>query len=57
MSETNLSDEKLIEAKNKIEKILTEYSAALVPITLISGDKVLSRVDIVSVNKEETKSE
>ena len=56
MSETNLSDEKLIEAKEKIEKILTEYSAALVPITLISGDKVLSRVDIVSVNKE-TKSE
>jgi hypothetical protein len=51
MSEIN-NEEKLLEVKTKIEQLLTEYSAALVPITLISGDKVLSRVDIVAVNKE-----
>lgn len=57
MSETTVNEEKLLEVKAKIEKLLTEYNAALVPITLISGDKVLSRVDIVSLKKEEAKSE
>ena len=52
MSESISKDEKLLEVKSKIEALLTEYNAALVPITLISGDKVLSRVDIVSVEKE-----
>jgi len=46
------NEEKLLEVKAKIEQLLTENDAALVPITLISGDKVLSRVDIVSINKE-----
>ena len=52
MSQSIAKDEKLLEVKTKIEALLTEYNAALVPITLISGDKVLSRVDIVSVEKD-----
>ena len=52
MSQSITKDEKLLEVKTKIEALLTEYNAALVPITLISGDKVLSRVDIVSVEKD-----
>lgn len=57
MSETTVNEERLLEVKAKIEKLLTEYGAALVPITLISGEKVLSRVDIVSLKKEDVKSE
>jgi len=52
MSENTVKEEKLLEVKGKIEALLTEYNAALVPITLISGDKVLSRVDIVSIEKD-----
>lgn len=43
---------RLAELKKKLEDLLVEYNAALVPITLISGDKVLSRVDIVPVSNQ-----
>jgi hypothetical protein len=45
-----MDENKLLEVKTKIEQLLTEYQAALVPVTLISGDKVMSRVDIVSTD-------
>lgn len=63
MSENTASltprEKELVEAKGKIEAILTEYKAALVPVTLISGTRVLSRVDVVPqeiVEKESTTS-
>jgi hypothetical protein len=40
-------EKELVEAKSKIEAILTQYKAALVPVTLISGTRVFSRVDVV----------
>jgi len=39
-------NDKLLECKQKIEEILTEYSAILVPVTMISGDRILSRIDL-----------
>jgi len=47
---TYMDENKLLEVKTKIEQLLTEYQAALVPVTLISGDRVMSRVDIVSTD-------
>jgi len=49
MSTQELSsrEQELVELKSKIEAILKEGNAALVPVTLISGQRVLSRVDIV----------
>jgi hypothetical protein len=40
-------DKKLSDVKLKIEELLKEAGAALVPVTLISGDKVVSRIDLV----------
>lgn len=39
-------NDKLLECKQKIEEILTEYSAILVPVTMISGDRIMSRIDL-----------
>lgn len=36
----------LLECKGKIEEILTQYKAVLVPVTLISGDRIFSRIDL-----------
>ena len=50
-------EQELVEIKSKIEVILKEGKAALVPVTLISGQRVLSRVDIVpleTVNSDAT---
>lgn len=49
-------DKKLSDAKLKIEEILKEAGAALVPVTLISGDKVVSRIDLVPANIQANKS-
>jgi hypothetical protein len=49
-------EQELLELKKKVENLLTEYKAALVPVTLISGTRVASRVDVVpleSVEKEQ----
>ena len=40
------NNDALLECKKKIEEILTEYSAVLVPVTLISGDRIFSRIDL-----------
>lgn len=45
-----MDTDKLLELKKKIEDLLTEYKAVLVPVTLISGDKVMSRVDVISLD-------
>lgn len=44
------NEEKLLAVKKQIEELLAANEAALVPVTLISGDRVFSRVDIVPVN-------
>jgi len=44
------NEEKLLGVKKQIEDLLAANEAALVPVTLISGDRVFSRVDIVPVN-------
>lgn len=49
-------EKELVEAKGKIEAILAEYKAALVPVTLISGTRVLSRVDVVPTEAVEKDS-
>lgn len=51
MAEQDITDldKKLTETKLKIEELLKEAGAALVPVTLISGEKVLSRIDLVPV--------
>jgi len=49
-------DKKLNDVKLKIEELLKEAGAALVPVTLISGDKVVSRIDLVPSNNNTEKS-
>lgn len=44
-------DRRLTAVKIKIEELLKENNAALVPVTIISNDKVLSRIDIVPATK------
>lgn len=44
------NEEKLLAVKKQIEDLLAANEAALVPVTLISGDRVFSRVDIVPTN-------
>jgi len=46
------SEEKLLAVKKQIEDLLEQNNAVLVPVTLISGDKVFSRVDIVPVDSQ-----
>jgi len=53
---TSEKDIKLLEVKKQIEEILQQNKAALVPVTLISGDKVFSRVDVVSVDSQNTEN-
>jgi hypothetical protein len=49
-------DKKLSDVKLKIEELLKEAGAALVPVTLISGDKVVSRIDLVPATNNTDKS-
>ena len=49
-------DKKLSDVKLKIEELLKEDGAALVPVTLISGDKVVSRIDLVPTTNNTDKS-
>jgi hypothetical protein len=49
-------DKKLSDVKLKIEELLKEAGAALVPVTLISGDKVVSRIDLVPAANNTDKS-
>lgn len=49
-------DKKLSDVKLKIEELLKEAGAALVPVTLISGDKVVSRIDLVPSTNNTDKS-
>ena len=46
-------EEKLLSVKKQIETLLAENEAVLVPVTLISGDRVFSRVDIVPVDEKQ----
>lgn len=46
-------EQELIQVKEKIEALLTEHKAALVPVTLISGTRFASRVDIVPIESVE----
>ena len=48
-------DEKLAAVKQKIENLLKENNAALLPVTIISGDKVVSRIDLVPVPADTNK--
>jgi len=52
-------EKELLEVKEQIEALLSQHKAALVPVTLISGTRFASRVDIVpieSVEKENSQS-
>jgi len=40
--------EKVANVKNQIEKILIDSKMALAPIVILTGDKIVSRVDVVS---------
>lgn len=40
------NNDALLDCKKKIEEVLTEYKAVLVPVTLISGDRIFSRIDL-----------
>lgn len=44
--------EKIREVKEEIEKILVENDMALAPIVTITGDKVISRIDVVSSKQQ-----
>lgn len=46
-------EKELLTVKEKIEALLNEYKAALVPVTLISGTRFASRVDIVPIESVE----
>jgi hypothetical protein len=46
--------EKVREIKDRIEKILVENRMALAPIVTISGDKVVSRIDVISLDDKPT---
>lgn len=48
-------EEKLATLKQKIEVLLKENNAALLPVTIISGDKVVSRIDLVPLPAETNK--
>lgn len=53
----NLSDQdkKLVELRLKIESLLKEYKAVLVPTTIIQNNRVFNRIDVAyaEVNSEE----
>lgn len=49
MEQQTVIEDNLAQAKTKIEAILKEHKVALVPVSIISGDRVASRVDIVPV--------
>lgn len=44
------TEQQLLDVKKQIEELLEKNGAVLVPVTLISGDRVFSRVDIVPVD-------
>lgn len=46
--------EKIREVKEKIEKILVENNMGLAPVVTISGDKVVSRIDVISLDQKPT---
>jgi len=46
-------EKELVEVKEKIEALLTQHKAELVPVTLISGTRFASRVDIVPIESVE----
>lgn len=46
-------EKELLTVKEKIEALLNEHKAALVPVTLISGTRFASRVDIVPIESVE----
>lgn len=48
-------EEKLAVLKQKLEALLKENNAALLPVTIISGDKVVSRIDLVPLPAETNK--
>lgn len=48
-------EERLATLKQKIEVLLKENNAALLPVTIISGDKVVSRIDLVPLSAETNK--
>lgn len=48
-------EERLAALKQKIEVLLKENNAALLPVTIISGDKVVSRIDLVPLSAETNK--
>jgi hypothetical protein len=48
-------EEKLAAIKQKIENLLKENNAALLPVTIISGDKVVSRIDLVPLSADTNK--
>lgn len=48
-------EEKLAAAKQRIEEVLKQNNAALLPVTIISGDKVVSRIDLVPLPADTNK--
>lgn len=48
-------DKKLVELRLKIEALLKEYNAVLVPTTIIQNNRVFNRIDVAyaEVNSEE----
>lgn len=48
-------DKKLVELRQKIEVLLKEYNAVLVPTTIIQNSRIFNRIDVAyaEVNSEE----
>lgn len=55
IEELSEQDKKLVELRQKIEVLLKEYNAVLVPTTIIQNSRIFNRIDVAyaEVNSEE----
>lgn len=55
IEELTEQDKKLVELRQKIEVLLKEYNAVLVPTTIIQNSRIFNRIDVAyaEVNSEE----
>jgi hypothetical protein len=54
---TELTEEQLIAAKQEIENTLQKYNIVLVPIVIHHGDRTISRIDISPAPKKTQEAE
>jgi hypothetical protein len=52
-TQTTLTDEQLVAAKQEIEAVLQKYNIVLIPITIHHGDRTFSRIDVAPAPSQE----